>query len=127
MTLAAAIAAELPFLRAEAEALMVDEFEMRAYGEWRYDAEAGRDVRDYTVVYTTPGRLLTSTAPGEAEAAGRTVLSIDRTLHVPADKPTVPAGMVAHRIVDGAEYRILADITSSHPKSRRFAVEEVLS
>ena len=121
-------ARDLAVLQADAEALMVDEFEFGNYGAgWHYDPTVDADVRDFEPLFTTPGRVLTSTAASESEAGDRTVVAINRTLHVPASKPTVPTGTVARRASDGAEFRVLADLTHPQPKSRRFAVEEVLS
>ena len=124
--LAGALDAALPTLRAEAEALMLDTFEIGDPGEWQY--VDGEDVRDFTVDFTTPGRLLTSTAPSESEAGERNVVAISRTLHIPASTPVVASGKHARRTSDGAVFRVLADVThGSHPKSRRLAVEEALS
>jgi hypothetical protein len=126
MTLQSAIEAELPFLRAEAEALMPDEFEFGDYGDgWHYDTESGEDVRDFDLLFTTRGKVMTSTAPGEVEVGGRTAVEISRVLHIPVGTPAVPQGTVARS--GGREYRILAEVTHPQPKSRRFAVEEVLS
>lgn len=127
MTLNSAIAAELPFLRAEAEALLVDEFEFGNYGAgWHYDEDAGEDVRDFTTLFTSPGKLMTTTAPGDVEVGGRTSTQISRTLHIPVDTPAVPAGTVARRS-GRPDLQILAELTHPQPKTRRFAVEEVLS
>ena len=126
MTLQSAIEAELPFLRAEAEALMPDEFELGNYGDgYHYDPDLEEDVRDFDLLFTTRGKLMTSTAPGEVEVGGRTAVQISRTLHIRVDTPAVPEGTVARS--GGREFRILAELTHPQPKSRRFAVEEVLS
>lgn len=121
-------AAELDELRADAEALMADTFEMRDYGDgYHYDADLGQDVHDFDLLYTTIGRVLTNTAASQVEAGGRTVVVIDQTLHVPAAKPTVAPGVVAHRTSDGAEFTVLADVTHPQPKSRKFSVRRELT
>jgi hypothetical protein len=126
--LQAAVAAKLPFLRAEAEALMVDTFEVGDYGDgYEYDEDTGITTRTFNADFTSKGRLLTNTAPGESEAGERTVVSISRTLHLPISTPVVTVGKVARRTSDGAEFRVLADITHPQPKSRKLAVEQVLS
>jgi hypothetical protein len=127
MTLAAAIEQEIGFLRAEAEALMPDEFEVGTYGDgWHYDDDLGEDVRDFDALFTTRGKVMTSTAAGEMEVGGRTAVEISRTLHIPVATPDVPAGAVARR-TGRPDLRILAEVTHPQPKSRRFAVEEVLT
>lgn len=126
MYLQLALDAALPELRAEAEALMVDTFEVGDPGDWGYDEDSATDVRTFVADFTTIGRLLTSTAPSEPQVGERTTVAINRTLHLPADTPPVKSGKLARRVFDGAVYRVLADVThGSHPKSRRLAVEEV--
>ena len=128
MTLQSAIEAELPFLRAEAEALMYDSFEFRDYGDgFHYDPEAGVDVRDYAVLFTSVGKIMTNTVPSNAEVGGRTAVGIDQTLHIPASSPVVAVGVVAHRVSDDVEFTVRADVTHPQPKSRRLSVERVLS
>jgi hypothetical protein len=127
VTLQSAIEQEIGFLRAEAEALMPDEFEVGTYGDgWHYNAEAGEDVRDFEALFTTPGKVMTSTAAGEVEVGGRTAIEINRTLHIPVGTPDVPVGAVARR-TGRPDLRVLAEVTHPQPKSRRFAVEEVLT
>ena len=127
MTLQSAIEAELPFLRAEAEALMPDEFELGNYGDgYHYDPDLEEDVRDFDLLFTTRGKLMTSTdILGGRVSFNVTAVQISRTLHIPVDTPAVPEGTVARS--GGREFRILAELTHPQPKSRRFAVEEVLS
>lgn len=121
-----AIDATLPELRAEAEALMNETFQIGSYGDgWHYDDEAGVDVRDFSLLFATIGKVLSNTSASEVEVGGRTVVEISRVLHIPVDTSAVPVGSVARS--SGREYRILAELTHPQPKSRRFAVEEVLS
>lgn len=127
MSLAAAIEGALPRLRAEAEALMPHDYDFGTYGDgWHYDEDLKQDVRDFDLLFSSRGKIMSTTQAGEVEVGGRTAIQINRTLHIPVDTPAVPAGTVA-RSSDGHEYRILAEVTHPQPKSRRFAVEEVLS
>lgn len=127
MTLSSALEAELPFLRAEAEALMNEEFEIGTYGDgWHYDEDLGEDVRNFDALFVTRGKVMSLTAPGEAQVGERTSIEISRTLHIPVDTPAVPVGAVARR-ADRPDLNILAEVTHPQPKSRRFAVEEVLT
>lgn len=127
MSLHAAIEAELPFLRAEAEALFTDDFELREYGNgWRFDAAAKKDVREFSLLYGSRGKVITSTQSSEAQVGDRTAATVRRELHLPASSAAVPVDTVAFRIADGVEFRVLADVTNAHPKTRRLYVEEVL-
>ena len=127
MTLSGAIESQLPYLRAEAEALMSDTFELGDYGDgYHYDPVLDADVRDFEALFTTPGKVMSSTQATEVEVGGRTSIAISRTLHIPVGTPAVPVGTVARR-AGQPDLRILAEVTHPQPKSRRFAVEEVLS
>lgn len=127
MTLAGALERALPRLRAEAEALMPDEYDFGTYGDgWHYDPDLKEDVRDFEFLFSTIGKVMSTTQTSQVEVGDRTAIEIDRTLHIPVATPAVPVGTVA-RSSDGREFRILAEVTHPQPKSRRFAIEEVLS
>lgn len=127
MTLAAALEQALPRLRAEAEALMPVDYDIGVYGDgWHYDEDLRQDVRDFDLLFSSPGKVMSTTQTSEVEVGGRSSIEINRTLHIPVDTPAVPVGAVA-RSSDGHEFRILAEVTHPQPKSRRFAVEEVLT
>ena len=139
MTVQSAIDAELPFLRAEAAARMLDTFEIRTYGDgWHYDEDYGQDVRDYEVEFTTKGRVKVSggLSAHEAEAGGRTVATATRELHIPVSSPAVPAGAVAvcaavaatsDPTLLGAQLVLVGPAPGSQTTARRLEVSEVLT
>jgi hypothetical protein len=139
VTLQAAIEAELPFLRAEAEARMVDTFELRVFTDgWHYDEDLDEDVRDYEVLFTTPGRVKVSNglAVHDSEVGGRTAAEVTRTLHIPVGSDAVPADAVAvctavHATSDptllGATLVIGGPAPGSQTTARRLEVTEVLT
>jgi hypothetical protein len=139
MTLQSAIEAELPFLRAEAEARMRDTFEIRVYTDgWHYDEVEGEDVRDYEVLLTTPGRVKVEggLSVRDSEVGARTAASVVRSLHIPVTSPVVPVGAVAvctavHATSDptllGAALTIGGPAPGSQTTARRLEVTEVLS
>lgn len=121
------IAAALPQLRAEAEALMDQQFDLGDYGDgWHYDHDFDQEVRDFTVLFSTVGKLRSSTQASEVEVGGRTATTISRTFCIPVGTPAVPVGTIVRR-ANGTDLRILAEITHPQPKDRKFAVEEALS
>jgi hypothetical protein len=124
-----ALDATLPEMQAEAEGLMVEEFEIGDYaGGYAYDEVTGTTSRTFAADFTSKGRLLTNTVPAESQVGERTVVAISRTLHLPVSSPAVASGKTARRTTDGAAFRVLADVShGSHPKSRRLAVEELVS
>lgn len=139
MTLNAAIEAELPFLRAEAEARMLDEFAvMVSTGGWAYDPESGEDVEEFALLFTTPGRVKVEggLSVRDGEVGGRTSASVVRTLHVPVNSDPIPADSVvictaAHSTSDptllGARLTIGGPAPGSQTTARRLEVVEVLT
>ena len=128
MSLHDAIAAALPELRAEAESLMTDDFELRNYGEgWFYNTDEDREERIHEVLFTSRGKIVSRTQVSASQVGERTALSVERILHLPVSTPAVPVGTVARRLRDGAEFEVLGETTHQQPKSRRFPVSEVLS
>lgn len=143
MSIQSAIEAELPFLRAEAEARMLDTFDIGVpSGSYAYDPTAnggtGGDVETITPLFTTPGRVKVGggLASREAEAGGRTIVSVTRELHIPVDSAAVPTGAVAvctavHATSDptllGATLRLAGPAPGSQTTARRLEVEEVLT
>ena len=139
MTLMGAIEGRLPFLRAEAEARMLDTFEIRTYGEgYHYDPVLEQDVRDYEVLFTTLGRVKVEggLAVRDAEVGARTSAAVVRSLHIPVDSPAIPPGAEAvctavHATSDptllGAHLRIDGPAPGSQTTARRLEVTEVLS
>lgn len=139
MTLQAAIEAELPFLRAEAVARMLDTFTIGvATGGTTYDPDTQTDVEEITPLFTTLGRVkvVGGLSVRESEAGGRTVVSITRELHIPVDSDEVPVGAIAvctavHATSDptllGARLRLAGPAPGSQTTARRLEVTEVLS
>lgn len=137
MTLQAAINAELPFLRAEAEARMLDTWTIGADVGWTYDDGAGEDVQTVTPLFTTAGRLKASNNVVLAsEAGGRTVTETRRELHIPVASDAVPAGAVAqctavHETSDPTMLNIIVRLDGPAPgaqtTARRLQVSEVLT
>lgn len=138
MTLNAAVEAELPFLRAEAEARMLDTFDIKQDLGMAYNPATGNDEQTYALLFTTVGRVRVGggLAARESEAGGRTVVSVTRQLHIPVSSPVVPVGAVAfctavHATSDptllGAGLRLDGPAPGSQTTARRLEVTEVLS
>lgn len=137
MTLQAAIDAELPLLRTEANARMVDTWAIGADLGWSYDEEVGEDVQTVMLLFTTPGRLKVSgNVVRDTEAGGRTVVETRRELHIPWDSEAVPANAVAqctaiHATTDptvlGTIVRISGPASGTQTTARRLEVTEVLT
>lgn len=138
MTLQAAIKAELPTLRGEAEARMVDTFDIGVpTGGWVYDEDAETDVEELTPLFSTAGRVkATGVVARESEAGGRTVVTVTRELHVPISSAEVPTGAVAvctavHATSDptllGARLRLAGPAPGSQTTARRLQVKEDLT
>lgn len=139
MTLQAAIEAELPFLRAEAEARMVDWFDIKVESASPvYNPTTKTTEPVYTLLFSTKGRVK---APGglavrESESAARTSVSVIRELHIPVSSAAVPVGAVAfvtsvHETSDptllDARLRLAGPSPGSQTTARRLMVSEVLT
>lgn len=139
MSLFDAIRAELPGLRAEAEARMVDMFAIGVpTGAYEPNAETGVDEQVVDPLFTTVGRVKVGggLASREAEAGGRTVTTVTRELHIPVGSPAVPTGAVAvctavHATSDptllGARLTLAGPAPGSQTTARRLEVSEVLT
>jgi hypothetical protein len=139
VTVESAIEAALPALRAEAEARMLDTFDIGVpTGGYVWDAEAGADVEEIAPLFTTVGRVKSSSGlvARESEAGGRTVVEVSRTLNIPVDSPAVPVGAVAvctavHATTDptllGSRLRLSGPAPGSQTTARKLEVSEVLA
>lgn len=137
MTLADAIAEELPFLRAEAEARMLDTFEISLMSAPAYDATSKTTGPTRTLLFATKGRVKAGAiSPHDAEVGGRTSTTVTRELHIPVSSPAVPAGAVAvctavgalsDQSLLGASLVLAGPAPGSQTTARRLQVTEVLS
>lgn len=138
MTLMGAIEAELPFLRAEAEARMLDTFEIGVpTGGFTYNAATDTDEEDLDALFTTVGRVKAAgLVARESEVGGRTAITVTRELHIPVDSAAVPVGAVAvctavHSTSDptllGARLRLSGPAPGSQTTARRLQVTEDLT
>lgn len=137
-TIQAAIAQELLFLRAEAEARMVDTAVIRIRAGRAYDAEAKVEVETYSDLFTTPCRVKVSggLSAHSARDAGRIITTVTRELHIPVGSPAIPADAVADIESVGATSdptllgaRLVLDgpAPGSQTTARRLQVSEVLT
>lgn len=144
MTIADGIAAELPFLRAEAEALMLDRGKaLRPTGTRSYDPEAQSETDDYDDLFGTPRavpckvKASRSLSPRGAEAGDRSVVTIPAEVHLPA-KPayavlrpgdvfeiTKVGPMTMHPV--GRRYRITSEVDGTFLTACRYTVERIVS
>ena len=132
------IAAELPFLRQQAESRMLDEWVIGTSEGWRYDPEKDEDVRTVVPLFTTKGRMTDQGGPTvtDAQAGERTVVSTWRSLHIPWNSPAVPVNALAECVaIDdstdptllGAIVRLTGSAPGSQKTARRLEVVEVLT
>lgn len=138
MTLNAAIEAALPLLRAEAEARMLDTFDIALPLGPQYNPATGNTEEAFDALFTTRGRVKAGggLTARESEAGGRTVVTVVRELHIPVDSPAVPVGAVAvctavHATSDptllGAALRLAGPSPGSQTTARRLEVEQVIA
>lgn len=138
MTLQSAIEAELPFLRAEAEARMLDTFDIKTSNGISYNSTTGLDEETFTLLFATVGRVKVGggLAANASEAGGRTVVTVTRELHIPYNSAAVPVNAVAfctavHATSDptllNARLRLEGPAPGSQTTARRLQVSEVLS
>lgn len=139
MILQQAIADGLGEIRREAEARMTDTFEVRIYsGGWTYNKAQQKDVRQYDVLLTTPGRVKVGggLAASDADVGGRASVEVRRELHVPIATPAIPVGAVAVCVqiaatsdptLLGAELTLAGPAPGSQTTARRLQVTEVIA
>jgi hypothetical protein len=136
-----AVAAELPFLRQQAESRMLDTWAIGTLStEYDPDADGGQgaEVRTVTPLFTTPGRLTDrgTTVARDTQVGERTAIETTRELHIPWDSPAAPANAVAectavHATSDptllGTIVRLAGPSPASQKTARRLEVIEVLT
>jgi len=136
VTLNGAVERELPALRAEAEGRMTTTLEIGTYGPWRYDEALDREVRDLVDSFTTKARVRSRSAQQvrETELGERSVVTVDRELHIPWDSPATREGQVARVVAVGPlddptllgqDLMLVGPITGSQQTARRLLVREV--
>jgi hypothetical protein len=133
MILHAAIASELPFLRAEAEALMVDAgTAMRPTGGFVYDAGTDTEVEAADDLFDSPCKVQTrNIQPRESEVGERTAVTYRVELHLPVSSEPLAAGdLFEITAVDdlslsvvGQRFRVLAPVAGTLKTARRYEVE----
>ncbi|MCZ3386325.1 MAG: DUF6093 family protein [Actinomycetia bacterium] len=136
MSLQAAIEAELPFLRSQAESRMFDTFNI-SYPTGAVTTDAsGTETRSLVAEFATVGRVRTGMSVRGQEVGGRTAALTSRELHIPVTSPVVRPGAVAvctavHVTSDptllGARLSIAGAAPGSQTTARRLQVEEVVS
>lgn len=138
MSLMAGITAELPYLRSEAEARMLDTFAIGVpTGGFVYNPATDTDEEVVDSLFTTKGRVKVSAlVPRTSEVGGRTAVSVTRELHIPVSSAAVPAGAVAvctavHATSDptllNARLRLSGPAPGSQTTARRLQVTEDVS
>jgi hypothetical protein len=118
---------------------MLDTFDIGVpTGAYAPNPETGIDEQVIDPLFTTPGRVKVGggLATREAEAGGRTVVTVARELHIPVDSPAVPTGAVAvctavHSTSDptllDARLVLAGPAPGSQTTARRLEVTEVLT
>lgn len=151
VNLGADIAANLPFLRAQAESRMTEVFQFFTV-ESVFDEDTLNDVATETVLLTTQGRLKVSTAQGRDVESGAQFPVVQRLeVHIPStpQSPTAPSPWllpgddvlpavsigvgVRVRCVDssadlslvGREFRVSERPAAGQTTAHRFVVEEI--
>jgi hypothetical protein len=130
--------AALPRLRRLAESRMELTLEVGAYGPWRYDETAGKEVRDLVDSFSTSGRIRARSAQSqrETDAGDRTILGVDRELHIPWNAPATPNGTIARvtaigpnsdPMLAGVEFEVIGPIPGDQMTARRLLIREVQS
>lgn len=131
------IAAALPEMRAEAEARMLDTFDIKLSLGVGYDPEQDADVEQFEFLFTTPGRVkVTGNVVRDTEVGGRTSAVTSRELSIPVNSPVIPTNAVAVCVAAddlsdptllGAILRLDGPAPGSQVTARRLHVSEVVS
>lgn len=136
MTLNDAISEELPYLRAEAEATMVDTFAAYSFTTAKVD---GFEQNQWTLQTTTVGKLSGRSQQGDTNTRTVTVGGVERPvvdggLHIPlsADLPSIgweyvctATGPLSDPALLGRRWRVVDVPAKSHATARRLDVVEV--
>lgn len=128
----------LPELRQMAESRMTTMVTIRTYGPWEYDDAAGKEVRPLLSSFETKARVRVRSVQQlrETEVGPRTVVSVDRELHIPWNADEALEGSEA--TVDtidattdptllGAVLMLAGPLPGDQMTARRLLVREVLT
>lgn len=139
MTISAAVQAELPYLRAEAEALMLDVgTASRPTGGYTYDPSAnggqGGDVETTSDLFTSPCKIQSRNLVTQAAEVGeRTAIVVRTELHLPVSTAPLTTGDLwevttphaLSTVPTGQRYRVVGPVGKTLATARRYDVEEV--
>jgi hypothetical protein len=118
---------------------MLDWFDIKVEsGKPEYNPATKTTAPGYTLLFSTLGRVKVGggLATREAEAGGRTSVSVTRELHIPTSSPSVPVGAVAFvtyvdsssdPTLEDARLRISGPAPGSQTTARRLEVSEILT
>jgi hypothetical protein len=121
-----------------AESRMLDTFDIKVSLGTNYNPATGNDEETFEPLFTTSGRVKVGggLAARDAEAGGRTVVTVVRELHIPVGSAAIPVGAIAvctavHQTSDptllGARLRLAGPTPGSQTTARRLEVTEVLT
>jgi hypothetical protein len=137
VTLAGAIEAELPSLRAEAESLMLDTGQAkRPTGGLAYDPGTQTEGPSYTNLDSGPCKLQSSGLSAAVEEVGdRTATLVRYELHRPVSSTPLAVGDIweftsvddLSSAVVGERFRVVAPFEKTLATARRYQVERVVS
>lgn len=135
MTILAAIAAELPYLRAEAEALMLDAgTAKRPTGGYTY--VDGEEVLATADLFSSPCKIQNRHLVAQEEQVGeRTSVSVRTELHLPVATAALTVGDLfvvttphaLSTVPADAVYRVTGPVGKTLSTARRYEVEEVVT
>ena len=134
MTLADDLLGALPFLREQAESLMVDRCRIERPGEVVTDPETGVVSPSFELVYEGPCKVQQTLAQSSSQESGGAVFTVqDTALHVPVgagpvapgDRATMLTGVYNPALV-GNVYRVTDLYEKSLQTAQRLRVEELL-
>lgn len=136
MTLQSAIEAELPFLRAQAEALMLDTFTAQSFELTEVD---GLEEEAWVDQYVTPGKVSGRSRESDTNTRTVTIGGVERPvveggLHIPLSAPLpaigweyemTAAGPHSDPSLVGRRWRVVDVPAKSYATARRLDVVEV--
>lgn len=117
---------------------MLDEYDIKVETGKAYNPSTKTDETTYALLFHTIGRLKSGSGlvARESDAGARTVVTVTRELHIPADSPAVPTGAVAfptslaassdQTLIDSM-LRLSGPAPGSQTTARRLEVSEVLT